>query len=142
MDKNTKSTASRITEAVFGILFNLLFYYLLNRFYTLVPFLNEDFERILPIYNLAIMVSIFIHASRILFESKIYKDIGEIVNTGFFVYIAYLLWTIFPFNLEWFNNTALWNILIRFLIVVPAFIAFISAFVSLFKTLIDIGRKV
>ena len=138
MDKNI---GKRITEAFFGILFNLLFYYILNRFYSLVPFLTEDFEKILPIYNLSIMVSISFHASRILFSSRIYKDIGDIISTGFFIYIAYLLWIVFPFNLEWFNNTALWNIIIRFLIVIPPFFAFLGAFITFLKTIFEINKK-
>jgi len=138
---NKQSPSKRITEAIFGIIFNLLFYFVLNRYYSLVPFLTEDFEKVLPIYNMVIMISIFIHASRILFESRIYKDIGEIVNIAFFIYLAYILWTIFPFNLDWFNNASLWNIIIRFLIVFPTFFAFLGALITFIKTIIEIDKK-
>jgi hypothetical protein len=138
MEENKKKSVSNpIIDAIVGIVFNLIFYYLLNRYYNVIPFLNEDFEQVLPIYNLGIAISIFIHATRVVFTNKLYKQVGELINTGIFVYIAYLLWTIFPFNLEWFGNRELWNTIIRFLIVVPTVITVLATIGTFIKVLLD-----
>lgn len=128
-----------IIEAIVGLLFNLLFYFLLNKYYSSVPFLKEDFVKVLPLYNLSIMVSIFIQASRVIFRNRIYKTFGEIVSMFFFAVIAYQLWIVFPFDLSWFSTGSeeQWNILFRFLIVVPPILAIFGTVVSFIKILIE-----
>lgn len=132
-----KSPKGEIIGAIIAILLNILFYVLLNNYYQLIPFLNEDFKLILPLYNLSIMVSIFINASRILFRSKIYKALGELVTTSFTVLIAYQLWMIFPFNTSFFINEAFGDTLFRFLLIVPTAIAIIVATVNFLKVTVE-----
>jgi hypothetical protein len=139
--KEELSISGGITEAIAAIIFGIVFYILLNRYYPLVPFLTENFQLVLPLLNISIFVSIIINATRIFITHRLYKALGELVITGFFVLVAAQLWIFFPIDTQWFGNEESWNLIFRILLIVPPLLAVLATTIELIKAFSYTIRK-
>lgn len=135
MPNSSKTGCERVADPIAGIIFTIIFLILLNLFYDDLGFITSGFKRVLPLYNLSLIVGIIIHASRLLFRSQLYKAATEFISLLLFVIIAYKLWVIFPFDPSAIGNQDTWNFILRLLIIVPPGLYALGAVVGLVKAL-------
>jgi hypothetical protein len=101
MEINMKN--ERTTEYIFSIIFNLIFFYIVNNLlnwniYFITPALNE----VLWIINLSIIATIIGNILLLLYSSESFRHVMKIIiNTINFVAVYYV-YVVFPFN---FNNS-------------------------------------
>jgi len=126
LDKRLKN----IIEPIAEVFFSSIFLILVNMFWDQLGFLSQDFSEVLPLYNLVIITGIILSFIKIFLWNQHFILFTKVVNNVLFVLIAWQVWIIFPFNLDFFNNPSLWETLIKILIVFPPIAYTISTIVE------------
>lgn len=128
IESEIEEKVPKYAEPVAGAIFMTIFVVLVNLYWDRFEFLTEEFSDLLPIYNAIVLIGIGINILRIFIQSKTFKLFGEVVNAVLMAYFAYLLWTVYPFDV-----TGIWDTLIKFMIVVPTVLTFFGVFVGVMK---------
>lgn len=127
--------AAEILEPIAGVFFTIVFLILVNVFYDNIKFITSDFKDILPLYNVSLIVGIFVQASRIFIRNKTYKAFSEVISLVFFTVIAYRLWIVYPFDTSVIGDKDLWDIIFKILIVIPPVLYMVGVVVNILKAL-------
>jgi hypothetical protein len=128
-----KNMIGRLIDAVASTFATLVFYVLFNMFYKNIFFLNADFDKVIYLYNLSLIIAIALNASRIIIWGKRYKSITQLISNIIFFFLAYWIWVIFPFNTAALGGQANGDMLIRIIIVVSVIGTFIGSMTEFFK---------
>ena len=134
---SNKRTTSRIGYAI-AVAVNLAFLFVVNNLlaWEWIPFLTDDFEQLLPIINLSLIVGAFVNAAFILYHAQWVRSIGQIVQNvlGLFVIVSTL--KIFPFDFSSYriNWTTITQVVLIMLAVLVG-IGTIAEFVKLIRSL-------
>ena len=81
-----------------------------------IPFLTEDFGKVVPWITLSLIVGALAYLVYILYESRALRWIGEIVTNLITLAVAWQVFTVFPFDFSAYEFP--WDILTRFVLVV------------------------
>ena len=120
-----------IIEVVVVIGVSIVFLILLNAYSGIIPFLNDDFNQILPVFNLVLTINIVTSLLQIPFlTSQKVKYLMNTIRNVASLYIAYHLWIVFPFDNSWSSNPHLWDSVFRWAIGITAFLTVLSTFVE------------
>lgn len=104
-------------EGIIGALCNIIFLVLINKFYTDIRFLSPDFKEVLPWVNFSLVVSLVLYVLTIFVHSQVFKSVSKIITNIVFFFVAYQMWTVFPFDTSFTNNPDLWSNIIKGIII-------------------------
>lgn len=91
----------RQTEAIINIIFQALFVAAANYFYDKLDFINAElFLQVLPLINIAAMVSITMQSVSIIQPTKMMRSAANLVGLIFSMVILWNLIQIYPFDLS------------------------------------------
>jgi hypothetical protein len=80
-----------------------------------VPFLTEDFTRVLALVNLSLVAGLVANLLYVLYDRRWFRDLGGIVTTGAGLAATIQLLRVFPFV---FTDTSVdWDTVVRWLLV-------------------------
>jgi hypothetical protein len=98
----------------------------------IVPFLTDDFDRVLPLVNLSLAANLATNVVRLAYRPPWFIAATDLVGTGLGLPAIVRMWQVFPFD---FDESGLpWDVAIRILLVVAfagSVIAMIAATVRL-----------
>ena len=79
---------------------NLLLLFVVNNLleWEFPPFLTADWDRVLPILNASIVVSIVVNAALITYRPEWFKSLGQVVMSAFSLAVIVRLRSVFPFD--------------------------------------------
>jgi hypothetical protein len=94
------SAPARRSGYVGTVVVDALFLYLLNRWpgWDLLPFLTSDFERVIGLMNLSIVVHLAVNACYVAWDPRWLRAIGEIVTSAIGIVVVSRFWQVFPFD--------------------------------------------
>lgn len=131
--KEFTSRIAKVAEAIAATIFSAIFLILVNVFHDDISLLREEFKQILPLYNISIIISFVFSLSRVFIRSKQYKQATTIINNVIFFFIAYKVWTIFPFDTSVIGDQATWDKVFRAGIALVSFAVLIGTITELIK---------
>jgi hypothetical protein len=107
-----------------------------------LPFLTEEFTRVLGLVNLSILAGLVANLLYALYDRRWFRDLGGVLTTGVGVAAMVQLLRVFPFA---FSDTSLdWDTIVRWLLVLgvaASVIALIVQFVTLVWHLTSPARR-
>jgi hypothetical protein len=111
------SRGARRTGYVFGLLFNLLFLWLVNVWpgWDAVPFLTGDFADVVWLVDLSLWAGVVSNAIYVVSDPRWLTALGGVVTTAIGLAAAVRLWQVFPFDL---NGSDVWRVLVQVALVV------------------------
>lgn len=130
---------SLFAEGFFAIFFNIIWILILNKYYTEVDFLTDDFEDVLIVMNLSIVVSIILHFGLMILRTSWYKSIMNIINNFFSIIVMGVLFVVYPF--EFTGNWEIFQTLFRIGLLVFIFIVGIASIVESIKLALNFVKK-
>jgi len=132
-----KRTMSRIGYAI-AVVGNLAFLFVVNNLlaWEWFPFLTDDFEQLLPIVNLSLIVGAIVNAALVLYNAQWFRSIGQIVQNVFGLFVVVTTLKVFPFDFSPYriNWTTITRVMLIMLAVVIG-IGTIAEFVKLIRSL-------
>jgi len=132
-----KRTMSRLgyTIAVVG---NLGLLFVVNNLlaWGWFPFLTDDFEQLLPIVNLSLIVGAIVNAAFVLYNAQWFRSVGQIVQNVFGLFVVVTTLKVFPFDFSPYriNWTTITRVALIMLVVLIG-IGTIAEFVKLVRLL-------
>ena len=96
---NTTPIASRVGYAI-AVGVNLVLLFVVNNLlaWGWVPFLTEDFERLLPIVDLSLVVGAGVNVAFIFYNAPWFRSVGQIVQNAVSILVIIATLKIFPFD--------------------------------------------
>ncbi len=79
------------------------------------PFLTEDFERIIPILNAALIAAIVVNAIWVLYDAAWVRSLGQVILNLAVIVTAALTLKVFPFNFNAYSFN--WEAVVTFALV-------------------------
>ena len=101
-----------------------------------IPFLTDDFEQLLPIVSLSLIVGAIVNAAFILYNDQWFRSVGQIVQNVFGLFVIVTTLKVFPFDFSAYSIN--WTTITRVVLVVLAVligIGTIAEFVRLIRSL-------
>ena len=144
-DKNTavigSGTGSRIGYAI-AVVVNLGLLYIVNNLlaWGWVPFLTDDFDQLLPIVNLSLVVAAGANVAFIFYNARWFRSVGQIVQNIVSILVIVATLKVFPFDFSPYSID--WAMITRVgLVLVGAVIgiATIAEFVKLIHSVVPRG---
>ena len=114
----TTPSPVRRTGYVIAIVVNALLLYVVNNLlaWDVLPFLTQDFERLLPILNLSIVASIAANALYLWRDRGTIRHGSQIIVSALSLGVMVRTWQIYPFDFSAYSVN--WDVLVRFILVV------------------------
>lgn len=90
------------------------FWYLINvdPGWPVLPFLTEDFSRVLNLVNLSLWVGFVANMVYLIYDPPRFKALGDVLTTAIGLAVLVRLWQVFPFA---FTGSFDWALLLRVL---------------------------
>lgn len=104
----------------------------------ILPFLTDDFDRVLPAITLSLLVTIAVHVVRLFHDSMRFAIATDAIATGFGLYAAIRLFQVFPFDFD--SAGFRWHLLVRALLVVAIVGSTITIVAAPFRLLVGQER--
>ena len=138
------STASRRAGYVIAVVINAVLLWLIHVWpgWDVVPFLTADFESVLWLVNLSLIVTIALNLIYLVRDPKWLTATGAIVTTVIGLVAAVRMLQVFPFD---FDDSDIWPVVFRVLLwvaIVGSVIGIITNLVTLVRSGGDPGRPV
>jgi hypothetical protein len=97
---------------------NLAVLFLANRWpgWDAVPFLTDETEDVIGIFNVSVVVSAAANALYFVFDRQWLKAIGDLVTTVFGVVVMVAVWRVWPFDFD--DDWSGWGLLFHLLLLV------------------------
>lgn len=126
------SAAARLGYAV-AVVINVVMLYVVNQLleWDIVPFLTAEFDRVLPLVNLSLAVSIGVNVVRLLYARAWFVTLTDLVATGFGLPALIQTWRVFPFEFD--RDGFPWDQGVRVILVVAIAGSAIAMVVGLVK---------
>ena len=112
-----KRTASRVGYAV-AVVMNLVLLFVVNNLlaWGWIPFLTDDFERLLPIVSLSFAVGAIANAAFVFYNAQWFRSVGQIAENVVSLFVIVFTLKIFPFDfssygIDWASITRIVMIL-------------------------------
>lgn len=131
--KKIEEPATNLLEAIITTAILTAMLFCLNVFYADISFLNEDFPSILWLFNLSLAIGIVLNGSRLFIYSRRYKSLTTIINNIIFFYLAYQVWTIFPFDTSVIGDRTTWDNIVKVIILLTVLATAIGTIAEVVK---------
>lgn len=138
-----KRTVSRIGYAI-AVVANLVLLFVANNLlaWGWIPFLTDDFEQLLPIVSLSLLVGAGANFAFVFYNALWFRSVGQIVQNvvGLFLIVATL--KVFPFDFSPYRVN--WVAIIRVVLILSCAavaIGLIAEVVKLVRALVPAGRS-
>jgi len=132
-----KRTMSRFGYAI-AVVVNVVLLFVVNNLlaWGWIPFLTDDFEQLLPIVSLSLIVGAIVNAAFILYNAQWFRSIGQIVQNVFSLFVIVSTLKVFPFDFSPYriNWTTITEAVLIMLAVLVG-IGTIAEFVKLIRSL-------
>ncbi|MGB3400591.1 MAG: hypothetical protein WBA34_10555 [Candidatus Deferrimicrobiaceae bacterium] len=133
-----RRTVSRIGYAI-AVVVNLVMLFIVNNLlaWGWVPFLTDDFEQLLPIVNLSLVVGAGANFAFIFYNAQWFRSVGQIVQNVVSLFVIVATLRIFPFDFSPhpFNWTAIARVVLS-LVLVAVSLATIAELVKMIRALL------
>lgn len=129
--------AADLIENTVGLFFFTAFVILFNIFYDKILFLSDKFDDIRPFYNATLITGIILNFLRYFIKTEGYKLFTDVIENILFIVLAYIFWTVFPFNTSVIGDKTTWDGIFRFLIIVPPVVSSFGLLVSVIKVSVN-----
>lgn len=106
---------------VVAVAVNAVMLYIVNNLlaWDVLPFLTEDFARVLPLLNVSLVVTIIANALFVVYDARWFRSSGQIVLLAISMAVTVRLYRVFPFD---FTPYAIdWGMLGRFALLIAMF---------------------
>ena len=138
-----KRTMSRIGYAI-AVVGNLALLFVANNLlaWGWFPFLTDDFEQLLPIVNLSLIVGAIVNAALVLYNAQWFRSIGQIVQNVFGLFFVVSTLKVFPFDFSPYRIN--WTTITRIVLIMLAVlvgIGTIAEFVKMIRSLGGTGQS-
>lgn len=136
-----KRGLSRFGYAI-AVVVNLGLLFVVNNLLTWgwVPFLTDDFEQLLPIINLSLVVGVGANAAFVFYNAQWFRSAGQIVQNVVSLFVIVATLKIFPFDFSPYSiNWTTITRLVLILIAVAIAIGTIAEIVKLIRSLLPGG---
>ncbi len=138
-----KRTMSRIGYAI-AVVGNLALLFVANNLlaWGWFPFLTDDFEQLLPIVNLSLIVGAIVNAALVLYNAQWFRSIGQIVQNVFGLFVVVTTLKVFPFDFSPYRIN--WTTITRIVLIMLAVlvgIGTIAEFVKMIRSLGGTGQS-
>ncbi|MGI9597712.1 MAG: hypothetical protein ACR2QK_16230 [Acidimicrobiales bacterium] len=139
--RQPETRRSRRAGYVVAIVINAVLLYVANNLlsWDLLPFLTDDFDRVLPAVNLSLAVTIAVNGLRIIYDAPWFTRSSEIVSMLFSIAASVRLFNVFPFDFD--DYSSVWEPFVRVLILIAIIGSAIGVIVQLFKLLTGLGAQ-
>ena len=117
VEKNAEKFISNSIEIFLILVFNIGMLIVINAYRDKIPFLNCNFEQIVPAFNVVLSLNIVLALLRMSIRTPGFKNLAEIISNLAFFYLAYQVWTLFPFDTSFFGDPNTWDKIFRGIIV-------------------------
>ncbi len=135
-----KKIIERRVEAFFSMVFEIIFFVLINTYYDDIEFLNSDFKKALVLINISMVIQIAISAARIIITAEWYRAITSILNNFFSLFVTFFILVLFPFDFSMYSRGELYATLARFFIILSIIGILIAIIVDYVKFAISLSR--
>ncbi|HEX6485922.1 MAG TPA: hypothetical protein VF012_04380 [Nocardioidaceae bacterium] len=130
------SPAARRTGYVFSILINAALLFGINVWpgWDILPFLSDDFTKVVGLVNVSLWVSLAVQVVYLFHDAKPVKPLLDVVTLAVSIVVGIRMWQVFPFDFG--DQTFDWELLFRILLgvgIVGMGIAIIVNLVSAFR---------
>jgi len=100
--RSRPSKAARASGYTIAAVLNTALLYLVNvrPGWAAVPFLTGDTPRVLPLFNLSLLVGIALNLGYAAYDGPRWKALGDLVTDGFGLAVLIRVWTVFPFAFD------------------------------------------
>jgi hypothetical protein len=142
IEKAIEKYIPKYAEGLIEAIILLITGFLINKYYVHFDFLTSDFEKILPYINFNIALTIVFALGKMFIYSQVYKKATSIINNIVFIYIAYLFWTIYPFDTSGFQDSATWDKIINGIIILSVIGTLIGSVGDLVKIFSPDQKKI
>jgi len=88
----------RILGHLFAVLWLVIFFYVINKYYGSINFLTDDFKAILWLLNISLVFAIFSNLLQAFVQSSFLRHFLGFVGNIVSIIIFYTAYVIFPFN--------------------------------------------
>lgn len=124
------SAADRFGYGI-AVVVNAVMLYVVNNLleWDFPPFLTDDFDKVLPLVNLSLGVSIAVNVVRLLYAPKWFAILTDMVATGFGLPALIRTWQVFPFDFD--DDGFPWDVAVRAVLVVAIAGSVIAVLVGL-----------
>lgn len=133
-----RRTTSRIGYAI-AVVANLVMLFIVNNLlaWGWVPFLTDDFEQLLPIVSLSLVVGAGANFAFIFYNAEWFRSVGQIVQNVFSLFVIIATLKIFPFDFSPYpvNWTAIARVVLA-LALVAVSLATIAELVKMVRALL------
>jgi hypothetical protein len=133
-----RRTTSRIGYAI-AVVVNLVLLFIVNNLlaWGWVPFLTDDFEQLLPIVNLSLVVSAGANVALIFYNARWFQSAGQIVQNVVSLFVIVATLRIFPFDFSPYRiNWATITRVVLILLLVAVSIGMIVEFAKMIRALL------
>ena len=132
-----RRTTSRVGYAI-AVAVNLALLFVVSNLlaWGWIPFLTDDFEQLLPIVSLSLIVGAIVNAAFILYNDQWFRSVGQIVQNVFGLFVIVTTLKVFPFDFSAYSIN--WTTITRVALVVLAVligIGTIAEFVRFIRSL-------
>ena len=115
-DEVVATTGRKVGYAIAIVLNGLLLYVVNNVLaWGWFPWLTDDFEQVLPILNVSIVVTMVVYTVFLVYDPKWFKTVADIVTTSFSIAVFIRTWQVFPFDFSAYDFN--WEAMVRVVIV-------------------------
>ena len=92
--------------------------YLANRWpgWDAVPFLTDETEDVIGIFNASVVVSLVVHTTYFIVDPLWLKAVGDLVTTMFGILVMGAVWRVWPFDFD--DDWSGWGLLFHLLLLV------------------------
>lgn len=131
------SAAARRSGYVVAVLINaaLLFGFNVWPGWDVLPFLTDDFTRVLTWVNVSIVVSIAANLAYLFNDTKRFKAFGDVVTQAVALAVTVMMWRVFPFDFG--DSTFDWALVFRIVLGVAVVGTAIGIVVNLVSLVTD-----
>ncbi len=113
--------AGERTGYVIAIVANAIMLYIANNVlaWDVLPFLTDDFTRVLPLLNVSLAAAMLVNAVYIGYDARWFKSSSQIVLLAISLAVTVRLYRVFPFDFAAAGFD--WELLLRFVLMVAMF---------------------
>ena len=130
-------SAGRRAGYLVAIAVNAALAYVANNIleWDVLPFLTEDFDRVLPAINATLAVTIAANLARLWYDPKWFVAVTDLVSTAVGLVASIRMWRVFPFDFESYDVR--WDLAVRALLVIAIIGSVIGIVVGAVKLVTD-----